>query len=308
MPAVEEKDDPKVEELSDEQKADLAHEKAVNEDPGAEPLLSVKEEAEKDAKEAEADDKTEDAKEEVKDDFDAEILSIAADLGVSEAEARGFSTVGDLEKALVKMSSRAELPTTATPKEKAEDQKEVKEELAKLRLEAGDDLDPEMVKKFNEIIDNQDKRHETKTKALEESVQQLQENVQANQTRQFYRELDGMFVKHGEAYAKELGEGSTLSMTGAHRTNRDKVEKEMGVIVTAHQLRRLPIPSDDELVSKALATVFGERKAKDNGEVEKKRGQYLRRSSSRSPAGPSKRTQARMDLREKLQALRGGDE
>ena len=305
MPTDEEKDGATAV-LTKEDQEEIDHEKAVNEDPGAEPLPPTKEELK-----PEPEAKAEDAEPEVKaeaDEFDSEILSIAADFGVTEEKARAFSTSADLERALLAMPAPQETPTDTESSRVWAKKEEVKEEIAKLRLEAGEDLDPELVKKFNAVLDDQDKRHGSKAEALEQTIQQMQEAMTAQSTRLFYKELDEMFVKHGEGYATELGQGSTLAMIGKHRANRDKVEQEMGVIVSAHQLRGRPIPSDDDLVTRAIATVFGERKAKDNGDVEKRQRQFLRRGSSRAPGAPSKRTQARMELREKLDALRAGDE
>ena len=81
----------------------------------------------------------------------------------------------------------------------------------------------------------------------------------------------------------------------------------MGVIVVSHQMRGTAIPSDEQLLQKALVEVFG-GKEKDNGEVaEKRTAPFLRRGSSRGSSAPSKKVRARLELREMLSNL-GGDE
>ena len=282
--------------LTAEEQEKAAHEKRVNEDPGDEPL-PVKDEKEKPEAEKEEPEKKE-AKEEGQ--FDAEILSIAADLGIDEAKARSYSSVADLERVLLELSSRdepkAEKKAEKKPEEKAPE---------KIYIEAGDDLDEALVKQLNAALDGISGRYDEKAAALEEKITSLTGTIQANQAAQFVRVFDDMLVKHGGAYVEDLGEGGTLELSGKHRANRDRILDEMGHLVTSHQLRNKPIPSDDQLVQRAIKEILGE-KEKDNGEVEKRKGQYLRRGSSRSPTPPSKQIRARLELREKLAAL-GGD-
>lgn len=278
-----------------EEQAQIAHEKAVNDDPSVEPLPAA---AEKEAKEAAKPAEPEgEAEKSPEDQFDAEILAMAADAGIDESTARSFSTVGDLERALLALSSR-EQPSGP----KAEPAKEEVKKPEPIHIQAGDDLDEGLVKQFNEALDKISGRYDEQTAALQQTITDLTGRMDASQTAQFVTQFDAMLGKHGEAYATELGEGSTLDLSGTPRANREKILDEMGVLVAGYQLRNRQIPSDDQLIQRALKGVFGERK-KDDGAVKKRQSQFLRRASSRSGTAPSKQMRAREELREKLAAL-----
>jgi hypothetical protein len=291
-----------------------AHERRVNEDPADVQLpdKAAKEPEKEPEKEAPAAEGEGEAKEGLTEEFDAEILGIAADFGMTEATARSYSTVADLERALHALASREESAPKTEEREwtdeirKLEAQKE-KAKLEPIHLQGGEDLDEALVKQVNEALDGISGRYDDKTAALEKTIAELTSTMQANQAAQFVRCFDDMLERHGEPYRHELGEGSTLELTGKHRKNRDRVVDEMGVIVAACQLRKRAIPSDAQLVQRALKEVFGD-KGKDNGEVKKRQGQFLRRSSSRASASPSTKVRARIELREKLAALRGGED
>lgn len=281
--------------LTKEEQEQLTHEKAVNEDVNAEPLSVVE------GKQPEKDESKEEAvgaeKEAPADEFDAELLAIAADLGMDESKARSYSSPADLERALLALSSRDE------PEVKKEEEKKQKPE--PIHIQAGDDLDEALVKQVNEALDRISGRQDEKSAALERTISDLTNVMQANQAAQFINRFDDMLKVHGASYMHELGEGPTLDLAGKQRVAREKIVDEMGLIVASHQLRKRPIPSDDQLMQRALKEVFG-GKDKDNGEVEKRKGQFLRRGSSRSSTPPSKRMRARLELREKLAALGGG--
>jgi len=227
-------------------------------------------------------------------------------LGVSEEQARAYSSVSDLERALVAIADKARAKEAAEPligvpvPEKAE----VEQKIVDVLIEAGDDLDEEAAKKINAALKQVSERGDAKVAELEKALENVNSILQQNQAVQFAMQFDNMLTKHGERYTRYIGKGSTMELEEKFRVNRNKIVEEMGIIVQSHALRHKPIPSDDILVQKALREVFGE-KEKDNGHAgeDTRRGQFLRRGSTRSSAGPSKRTMARMALREKLEAL-----
>lgn len=287
--------------LTKEEEERIAHEKAVNEDPGEQSVLLDEPKGKEDL-EKEPEKQAEEAPEAVPQEFDAEILAMAADVGIDESTARSYSTVADLERTLLAITSREQ--SESKPKEP---EKEPEKKPEPIHLQAGDDLDEALVKQVNEALDKISGRQDETADALRQEIATLTATMQTNQTAQFVARFDDMLVKHGEAYIHELGEGATLELSGTHRSNREKLVDEMGVIVGSYQLRNRPIPSDDQLVQRALKEVFGGRD-KDNGEVKKRQGQFLRRGSSRSSAAPSTQMRARAELREKLAALSGGED
>ncbi|MCH7908063.1 MAG: hypothetical protein IIB38_00410 [Candidatus Hydrogenedentes bacterium] len=316
-----------TEELTKEQQEQIVHEKAVNEDPAEEltTLLAEKKAEEKstDVKAEAEDDAKDDSKEEVeaegaekeeeKDEFDPEILSIAADLGMSEVRARRFASVGKLTEELTELAAEAERVALVQEKSTKEDPPAAKPEpdkkvdAKKSYIVAGEDLDEALVKQLNAALDGISNQHDERSKALEAHVAALTTQIQANQAAQFVQHFDAMMEKHGEPYSKEIGTGPTYDLSGKVRANREKIVKRMTILVNAHVASNQAIPSDDSLVQSAMKDVFG-AKENGNGTVEKRKAPYLRRSSSRGSQTPSTKMRARLDLDEKLAALRGGGE
>jgi hypothetical protein len=294
--------------LTTEQQEKIAHEKAVNEDPSELPVSLGKLDDKKDPEGApakEPEKQTEKPSEGAPQEFDAEILAMAAELGIDESKARSYSTVADLERTLLAITSREEVPAKRESEKKEPDTKP-----EPIHLQASDDLDEAVVKQVNEALDKISGRYDEKTAALEQAIVQLTGTMQANQATQFASRFDDMLVKHGGAYTHELGEGSTLELTGTHRTNREEVLDEMAAIVDRHVRKyqnTRPVPGDDQLVQKALKSLYGGRD-KDNGEVEKRQAQFLRRGSSRSSTAPSKQMRAREELREMLGKFSVGED
>lgn len=295
MPDPEKKDELAMTK-EDEQR--MAHEKAVNEDPGEKPLpVSEADET----KEAEKEDETKEKEvAEGKVELDADILAMVADVGKDEAWARSFSSDKDLTQALLALYEREEPVAKQEPEKEEPDKKP-----EPIHLQAGDDLDEALVKQVNEALDKISGRHDETANALREEIAALTATVQQSQAAQFVGQFDAMLSKHGEPYVHELGEGATMDQSSKHQKNREKIVKRMAVLVNAHIGANQPVPSDDRLVQDALKDVYGGRD-KDNGEVKERQGQFLRRGSSRSSTAPSKQMRARTELREKLAALSGG--
>ncbi len=313
--------------LTKDQQEQQAHEDKINTDPGIEVATPLRlpgdddvesngkvdtEDAtgtvdDKEGKASDAGDTAADTKEE----FDAELLSIAAGMGIGETQARAYSSPGDLERTLLAMADRDEAAQPDTKAEKKPDEK--KDEPKPIRIAGSDDLDGELVKQVNGALEQIEKRYEDRARAqaeqtgkLEASLTSITASLNASQAAQVATSFDNALVAHGAAYTKELGEGSTLSMTGASRANRDKVLSAMQIEVAGCRSLNQPIPGDDQLVQGALQKVFGARE-KSNGAATKQERTSVRRGSSRASAGMSKQMRARLELREKLEALDSGE-
>lgn len=306
---------PDPEKQPDEAAEFAAHEQRVNEDSAEADERLLKQGGQEKPDETEADQagkEKDSAAGEAKDEagaapaFDAEILSIARDLGIDEATARSHSTVRDLELHLSGILAREETQG-AKPESKKEEEKPKAEPV---RLEAGDELDEEIVNRVNAALDKLSDRHDVSTKALEAQVQALESTLQAGRFQQFVSEFDGLLGRHGGAYRDDLGEGSTfgLGQSSKERANRGKVIDEMSVIVASHQIRNRPIPGDEQLLARALREVFGERSPEKENEAETEKRPFLRRGSSKAPQAPTSRQRSLIALDEKLSALGGGDE
>ncbi len=311
--------------LTKEEQEQQAHEDRVNTDPGIELATPLKlpgddpvgSDGKADAADAVGDDKdkasgTGDAPADTKEEFDPELLSIAAGMGIGETQARAYSSPADLEKTLLLMAERDEAARPDTKTEKKPDEK--KDEPKPIRIAGSDDLDGELVKQVNDALEQIEKRYDEKAVAqaeqatkVEATLVEITASLNASHAAQVATSFDNALVAHGAAYTKELGEGSTLSMTGATRANRDKVLAAMQVEVAGCRTLNHPIPGDDQLVQGALQKVLGGRE-QSNGEDKKKNRTSVRRGSSRAPIGMSKQMRARLDLREKLEALSSGEQ
>lgn len=313
-----------VEKPDDEQATQVAeHEKVINED-AAEPgsILADFKGTPPDA-ESKPDDAPETA--EVKgetgdetpaaqtdDPFDTEILSIAADCGISETEARGFSSLHELEEKLLELSSSTE---EAKPEPEPEKKEDAKPEPVPIRLEAGDELDDELVGKLNAVLDKLGGRYDERTKALEAQLEAIESRQTAQQQQSenmaIVQQFDAVIAQYGETDGELMGKGETFSFDRSSKewTNRGKVLDEMRTIAQLATQANRPIPGDEQLYARAMREVFPDRSPEksDNGKVEERRGQFLRRSSSKASAAPTKRERAMTELDEKLAALGGGD-
>lgn len=257
--------------------------------------VDVKAEAEADAAET----KTE------TDPFDREILELAEDYGLNEKEARAYPSVAELEQRLVELDARRGQEPVKKVEPEVQPEPELKE-LEKIIISATDDLDEGTVKQINEAFGKLTQRYDDKNKSLEQAVVGLQSTLQAQQVANFVSGFDSALERLGKGYEHEIGSGSTSGVSTKQRGVRDRVVDEMQFIVAHRQKNNLPIPGDDQLITRALREVLGESK-QDNGKVESRQRQFLRRGSSRSSAQPSKRMRARVELREKLDALGGED-
>lgn len=240
--------------------------------------------------------------------FDSEILSIAADLGVSNDKARGFSTVADLEKHLYGLTEqRSDEPEkkVAVPGV-GKDEKQTP-----VLLEAGDDLDEALVGKINDALGKITGRYDERYAGLEKTITGLQENLQASQAAQFISQFDRMLTEYGGGYSELLGEGNTMALNpnGKEAERRADIIQVMQTTVQVCQSGNRKVPSDEQLIKRAMTEVCGEptvNKDKLNGKVQSRQGQSLRRASSRSGrpvTAADKRRDAERDLQEKLNAL-----
>lgn len=246
------------------------------------------------------------------DDFDPEILHIAAQMGKTEQWARSKGSVDKLEAALGALAEerqRAGAPVQAKVDEKPPD-------IPIPKIEPGEDIDEALAKKFNTTIAElhkqlTDKFDET-TKAHTERMDRSERAVQQQQRAMFIRAFDEMAASNSNGYSDLLGEGKTMGFRAGskQRVNRERVMEEMQVIVAGKQVRGQPIPDDAELYLQALRAAHGDRSARAareelDGELGARKKAMIRRPGGKAQK-VSKEAQAKLALREKLLALNAG--
>lgn len=234
--------------------------------------------------------------------FDADILGLAKEFGLSEAEAKSFGTVSSLEKALYLMANREE--KAGKPEDNGEKPKPFD-----LKVEAGEDEEEdELLKKINAALG---KAAET-IRNQSESIEQLQAQAKQTQAAMFISRADAVMARHGGDYREEFGEGDfwDISPGSKEAENRAKVYEEMDAIIQVNAFRKRQM-SDKQLFLAAVANVFGSEKPKAKAKAEleeriaKRRGSFIRRAPGASDRDTklTGKELARQKTREKMAEL-----
>lgn len=199
----------------------------------------------------------------VADEFDAEILGLAGQMGVSIQDARSFGSVGKLEDYLAKISG-------AGP-------------AGEFNIELNDEeVSPEIGAAFKKM-----NAHYTGRMAqMEASMSRMEQATVAERRRAdamwFDQAIEGLPDEYGDLFGK--GGMATLGLKSQELANRHLLATEIDAMHNGHGGRA---PGRTVLMERALRSVFGDRV---NGAARKQVEQQVKKRSKQTMSRPTHRT------------------
>ncbi|MFW6033479.1 MAG: hypothetical protein ACOCTI_08930, partial [Phycisphaeraceae bacterium] len=222
------------------------------------------------------------------DGFDEALLSRASEAGLSEEEARGYGSPEALKHGLSVLEKLAgKAADLSREQETGEDEDafdiELDEEL----------IDPDVVKTFQGMKSHFEGVVGKLQGRIGELEEQLGEQVMASRLDRVDRTLDGM----GEEYAELFGRGPRAGLGEAEIANRQQVLETIDTLRSGYAQQGKTIPSDAELVKRAVQSEFGDKLQEITRKqlaqrTERRRRQALSRGSSREGKALSPEEQA----------------
>lgn len=215
------------------------------------------------------DDETDDDKprEDVESKVSDELAKRAIDHGFTEEEIAGLNET-ELEKFLDVIDSvvAEKDAVDQTDSTQTSDTKKTEDEDTGIKFENEGDIDPEILKAFRSI-EQQNKELREIANKLTADIQQEQQVRHAEQQRQFTKRFDGMVDKLGLDFADVFGKGSLndLSKRSKAYQNRDAVRGRMYALGMGFQAAKQPIPDEQQLFDLAINSLHGEKVKKATG-------------------------------------------
>lgn len=191
-----------------------------------------------------------------------ELAKRAIDLGLTEEEIGQFSSDEELEKtvSIIESVVKEEDAVETVDSTQAADTKKTEDEDTGIKFENEGDIDPEILKAFRSV-EQQNKELREKVGKLEGNVQQEQQNRQAEQNRLYMKRFDGYVDGLGLDFADVFGKGSTndLSKRSKAFKNREAVSKRMFAFGQGFQAAKETIPDEKHLFDMAINSLHGEK-------------------------------------------------
>lgn len=227
--------------------------------------------------------------------FDAELLSMAAECGFTEQEARDFGTTKQLIKALLPISRRLEQMGQPRQADQAQPAPIKTDDGFKWAIDPEKDgFDPKLVSELNRYHEWNAKRLEAYDKRVGEMSQREQrreaeESRRTEMTRQ--ERFDESLNALGEEYRELFGSGNvnSLKQDSKEWSNRRQVYMAMRVAEKSWRDMGTPVTDSKVLLQQALGMVFHD---KQQELARKKVASSLSSRSNSSMSRPSSRKTA----------------
>lgn len=210
-----------------------------------------------------------------------EIVKKAFDLGLSDEEIEKFENDAELQKYLDLIESvMSEEDEKIDSTQKTDDTK-TEDDKSKIKFEKEDEIDPEIVKGFRFL--------EQQNKELRDKVDGLVGGIEQQRNAEFTKRFDGYVNGLGKEFADTFGIGSTndLGKRSMAFKNRDAVRGRMRAFFKGMLDESQEIPDEKQLFDIALTslhkkkmeTVKGLRSSKKNAKYAK--GAHVGRSATK---------------------------
>lgn len=236
------------------------------------------------------------------DSFTPDVLSRAAQWGMSEERARAYGSPELVDKTIELLAGSAMQRAQTQPQAQQQQQTQqpapqldADDELQLPKLEFGDDEIEESIAKkltvYTESVNNILKRVNDQNRQLQGAVQQSMGAISSYQLREQVATLDSVIGGLGESMQETFGKGPTTRMSPESQQfkNRQQVFSTATAIAQGLINQGTPpqrLPPDDEIYRQAVRAVFGDQLAK----AEKDQiAAGLKKQSSQAIARPSGR-------------------
>lgn len=188
------------------------------------------------------------------DDDQLRLIAEAIAFGYSPAEARDFAKKGVLESMLARDArwlGQLQQQTTNAPQQSDDESDEV-EPLFNLPLDP-DDMDPVVYEAFEKLNTEASKT----IKGLKKEVEQLSMYVKQEQEKAYINWFESA-VSSLDQYEEHFGKGARSEITPKQARNRGDLLATMSDIAFNAQRSGRPIPSEDQLLRRAIAIVVND--------------------------------------------------